>query len=78
MGLFHIANALLATYQAARETTYAIGSSDTARVAVYHAGYRAAISTMALFCGISPVLVLPDEPLSYRARPERLRLEEGD
>jgi len=70
-----IANALLATYQSARETAYAIGSDDTARVAMFHAGYRSAISTLALFFGISPALVLPDEPLSYRAAPERLRLE---
>lgn len=73
-----IANALLATYQSARETSYAVGSDDTARVAMFHAGYRSAISTMALFFGISPALVLPDEPLSYRAVPERLRLEEGE
>lgn len=72
-----IANALLATYQSARETTCAIGSDDTALVAMYHAGYRSAISTLALFFGISPALVLPDEPLSYRSMPERLRLEEG-
>ena len=57
-----IANALSATYQAARATTYAVGSSDTARTAVFHAGYRSAISTMALFFGISPALVLPDDP----------------
>ncbi len=73
-----IANALLATYQSARETSYAVGSDDTARVAVFHAGYRSAISTMALFFGISPALVLPEEPLSYRTAPERLRLEEGE
>ncbi len=65
-----IANALLATYQSARETAYAIGSDDAARVAVYHAGYRSAISTLALFFGISPAMVLPEETL-----PERFRLE---
>jgi hypothetical protein len=64
-----IANALLATYQSARETSYAIGSDDTARVAVFHAGYRSAISTLALFFGISPAMVLPEESV------ERLRLE---
>ena len=37
-----IANALLATYQAARETSYAIGGNDTARTASYQAGYRSA------------------------------------
>ena len=55
-----IANALLATYQAAVETTYAIGGDDTVRTAAFHAGYRSAISTLALFFGISPELVLPD------------------
>ncbi len=62
-----IANALLATYQSARETSYAIGSEDAARVAMYHAGYRSAISTLALFFGISPALVLPDDQVE-RAR----------
>lgn len=65
-----IANALLATYQSARETSYVIGCDDTERLAVYHAGYRSAISTLALFFGIAPGAVLPEEsPL------ERLRLE---
>lgn len=58
-----IANALLASYQAARETSYAVGGDDTARMAAFHAGYRSAISTMALFFGISPALVLPDNPV---------------
>ena len=65
-----IANALLATYQSARETTYAIGGDDTVRTVSFHAGYRSAISTMALFFGISPALVLPDEPVPVRAGPE--------
>lgn len=73
-----IANALLATYQSARETTYAIGSDDSSRIAVFHAGYRSAISTMALFFGISPGLVLPDEPRSHRTGREPLKLEEGE
>lgn len=55
-----IANALLATYQSARETTYAVGGDDKARIAVFHAGYRSAISTMALFFGISPATVIPE------------------
>lgn len=67
-----IANALLATYQAARETSYAIGGNDTARTASYHAGYRSAISTMALFFGISPALVLPEENMSMRTIMERM------
>ncbi len=65
-----IANALLATYQSARETSYAVGCDDTERLAVYHAGYRSAISTLALFFGIAPAQVLPEE-----TPPERLRLE---
>ena len=72
-----IANALLATYQSARETTCAIGSDDTAQIAMFHAGYRAAISTLALFFGISPAAVLPDEPPSYRTASERLMLGDG-
>lgn len=71
-----IANALLATYQSAKETSCVIGSSDKQRIAVFHAGYRSAISTMALFFGISPALVIPDEPLSYS--PGRLMLEDGE
>jgi len=55
-----IANALLATYQAARETSNALGGTDKARMAVYNAGYRSALSTMALFFGISPSLVIPE------------------
>ena len=62
-----IANALLATYQAARETSYAVGGNDTVRMASYHAGYRSAISTLALFFGISPALVLPDDPVPARS-----------
>ena len=65
-----IANALLATYQAARETSYAIGGDLTVRMASFHAGYRSAISTMALFFGISPALVLPDNPVPARSIPE--------
>ena len=56
-----IANALLATYQAACETSYAIGGNDTVRIASFHAGYRSAISTLALFFGISPAMVLPEQ-----------------
>jgi hypothetical protein len=67
-----IANALLATYQAARETSYAIGNNDTVRTASFHAGYRSAISTMALFFGISPALVLPEENMTMRAIMERM------
>lgn len=67
-----IANALLATYQAARETAAVVGGDDTARIAVFHAGYRSAISTMALFFGISPALVMPE------GIPDRLRLGEGE
>lgn len=70
-----IANALMATYQAARETSFAVGSRDGARAALFHAGYRSAISTMALFFGISPALVLPDEPLLFRSVSERLSLD---
>jgi len=73
-----IANALLATYQAARETSCTVGSEDRARVALFHAGYRSAISTMALFFGISPALVLPDEPAAYRGMPQRPGLDEGE
>jgi len=56
-----IANALLATYQGAMETSYAIGGDDTVRTAAFHAGYRSAISTLALFFGIAPALVLPEQ-----------------
>jgi len=62
-----IANALLAAYQAARETSYAIGGDDTVRMVSFHAGYRSAISTVALFFGISPELVLPDDAVPVRA-----------
>jgi len=57
-----IAQALLATYQAARETSNTIGGTDRAKIAAYHAGYRTAISTLALFFGISPGEVLPEPP----------------
>ena len=56
-----IANALLASVQAARETASALGCSDRSRLAAYEAGYKAAISTVALFFGISPGLVLPEQ-----------------
>jgi len=62
-----VANALLATYQSTQETIHAIGGDDE-RVAGFRAGRRAAISTMALFFGISPALVMPD-------RGEVLRVE---
>lgn len=55
-----IANALLAAYQAARETSCAIGGADPVRTASFHAGYRSALSTVALFFGIAPGLVIPD------------------
>ena len=55
-----IANALLATYQAAAETSLVVGDADGRR-SLYLAGYRSAISTLALFFGISPALVLPEE-----------------
>jgi hypothetical protein len=55
-----IANALLAAYQAARETAYGIGGGDPVREASFHAGYRSALSTVALFFGIAPGLVLPE------------------
>jgi hypothetical protein len=57
-----IANALLAAYQATRETSVALGCDDSVRLTFFHAGYRSAISTLALFFGISPALVLPEEP----------------
>lgn len=60
-----IGNALLAAYQGAQETTYAIGGGDQVRTAAYHAGYRSAISTLALFFGISPALVLPEGTASH-------------
>lgn len=55
-----IANALLATYQSAQEAVNVIGTTDTQRIAVFQAGYRSAISTLALFFGISPALVIPE------------------
>ena len=54
-----IANALLATYHATCETGCAMGSDDSVRAAAFFAGYRTAISTLALFFGISPGDVLP-------------------
>jgi len=54
-----IANALLATYQAAAETSLVMGEDDSRRL-LYLAGYRSAISTLALFFGISPALVLSE------------------
>lgn len=65
-----IANALLATYQAARETSCAVGGNDSIRMASFQAGYRSAISTVALFFGISPAFVMPDDPMSVRSTPE--------
>ena len=62
-----IANALMAAYQAAQETSVAVGGQDTVRTAAYHAGYRSAISTLALFFGISPALVLPEQGGSRRS-----------
>ena len=56
-----IANALLAAYQAARETANALGGTDPVREAAFAAGYRSALSTVALFFGISPRQVLPDQ-----------------
>lgn len=53
-----IANALLATYQSVQETNAAIGNGDSAK---FIAGYRSAISTMALFFGISPGQVIPEQ-----------------
>jgi hypothetical protein len=52
-----IANALTAAYQAQRETMTA-----TAPNPQYAAGYRAALSTVALFFGIAPGLVIPALP----------------
>jgi|WetSurMetagenome_2_1015567.scaffolds.fasta_scaffold423439_2 hypothetical protein len=54
-----IANALVAAYQAARETSIGIGGGDPARVASFHAGYRSALTTVALFFGIAPGAVIP-------------------
>lgn len=59
-----IANALLAAYQAAEQTMIA-----TAPNAQYLAGYRSALSTVALFFGIAPGLVLPE--------PDRARIGAG-
>jgi hypothetical protein len=56
-----IANALTAAYQAARETSGGIGGVDPVRAASFHAGYRSALSTVALFFGIAPGLVIPDQ-----------------
>lgn len=56
-----IANALLAAYQAARETSCVTGDADSVQTICFHAGYRSAISTVALFFGISPAFVLPEE-----------------
>ena len=72
-----IANALLASYQAARATSYAVGSSDTARTAVFHAGYRSAVSTMALFFGISPAMVLPEDTRPADTIPAQIEGERG-
>ena len=55
-----IANALLAAYQSAQETSYAIGGGDPGRAAAFMAGHRAALSTVALFFGIAPGLVMPE------------------
>ena len=60
-----IANALLGTAQSMTETSSAIGGGDTVRTAAFHAGHRSAISTMALFFGISPGLVLPEGTASH-------------
>jgi hypothetical protein len=58
-----IANALTAAYQAARETSCGVGGADPARAASFHAGYRSALSTVALFFGIAPGLVIPDHSI---------------
>ena len=58
-----IANALLAVNQSMRETLAVAGGEDKARVATYRSGYRSAISTLALFFGISPSMVLTEESL---------------
>ncbi len=60
-----IANALMAAYQAARETSCAIGGADPVRTASFHAGYRSALSTVALFFGIAPGLVIPESASGY-------------
>ena len=70
-----IANALLASYQAARVTSCAVGGNDDARTAVFHAGYRSAISTMALFFGIAPAVVIPDDPRPSQAIPTQIEGE---
>jgi hypothetical protein len=54
-----IANALLAAVQSERETRIALGG-DPMREAMFRAGHRAAISTIALFFGLAPGLVLPE------------------
>lgn len=72
-----IANALLATYQSAQETSNAIGTNDTQRISIYRAGYRSAISTMALFFGIAPALVLPDEQ-QWGGITSRFQLPDGN
>jgi len=65
-----IANALTAAYQAARETSCGIGGADPVRAASFHAGYRSALSTVALFFGIAPGLVIPDHSIRGQA-PDR-------
>jgi hypothetical protein len=60
-----IANALLAAYQAACETSCALGGTDPIRTASFHAGYRSALSTVALFFGIAPGLVIPDNKMVH-------------
>jgi len=58
-----IANALTAAYQAAHETMTA-----TTPNAQYAAGYRAALTTVALFFGIAPGAVIPQLPAPERKR----------
>lgn len=58
-----LANALLATHQAMAETSCVVGGRDATREAAFHAGCRLAISTMALFFGISPAAVLGPSPV---------------
>lgn len=62
-----VTNALLATSHAGHEIS--IMNDNTSQ---FLRGYRSAISTMALFFGISPALVMPEESMTMRAIAEKV------
>ncbi|MFB0545298.1 MAG: hypothetical protein ACETWB_00160 [Anaerolineae bacterium] len=71
-----IANALIAADEASSATAAALSevTNDPGRLRAYREGYRAALTTLALAFGISP-LALMTAPEEERLRPEAFGVE---